>query len=1105
MWSYASPNMNEKLLILVFVIVLLPESLWAQQKLWTKLTSEKKVIATDKNLPSNSGIYQLDNKMLRSKLINAPERKSVFSKSKVKINFPDASGKLIEYYIKETSFMHPDLAKKFPNSKSYIGEAVHHKGTSIRFSLNSLGLYAMIFSVGKSTVYIDPVNKEENVYAVYKRKNLKAVKSFECLVTEQVNTQTKVKSNLKNANDLQLRTFELALATTEEYSDFHTSGLPANSSRADSISVVIDAINVTLTRVNGLFERDVALTMQLVPNNDQLIFLSSDPGDDPYTNNNGSAMLGENQTTIDNIIGSANYDIGHVFSTGGGGVAFFGSPCGNSKAGGVTGLPNPVGDPFDVDFVAHEFGHQLGANHTFNGTSGNCAGTNRNNATAVEPGSGTTIMAYAGICSPQNVQLSSDDYFHTISIQEMFSFISSGSSACDDETVMTNNMNAPTANAGSDFTVPISTPLVLKGQGSDADGDPITYIWEQTDNETAGISIPPSSTQTGGAVFRSLAPGNSTDRYLPELSTVVAGNLSSAWQVLPSVGRTMDFTLTVRDNVVNEGQTASDIMTITVDENSGPFEVTSQNADNVFWVVGASQTITWDVANTDQAPVDSPNINIMLSLDGGFTYPITLASNTPNDGSHEITVPNNLTSNARIKVEGANHIFYALNSSDITIVNDFALTTNQNEQTACIPDDAVFDFQIDFASGFSETVNFTAIDVPNGASVSFNPVSANSTSNIQCTIGGISAVDPGEYTIQVIGASTGLSRSLDLILTVFDTTITEPVITNPVDGATGVLAIETNFAWQADANVEDYDIEIATDVNFNTIIESANVSTNSYVPQNLQNGTVYFWRIKPNNVCATTNFSAVSTFTTSEIVCNPYNATDTPVNIPDNNASGVNSVINVVDDFIMSDVNVTINISHSWMQDLIFSLESPQGTSIELVNRQCSGASGNQNMATTFDDLGIDLVCANSSPVITGTIKPSEELLSFNGESSLGDWVLTVSDNAGLDTGSITSWSLELCESVVVASLGKSSFQDLVIWPNPAKDFITISFLSPLNSNPTRVRIYDIIGREVLSKKYNYETVLFNEQIEIGDLTSGTYLVHISHGNENTTKRLLIF
>jgi subtilisin-like proprotein convertase family protein len=652
---------------------------FAQEKiLWSTIdkTNITDNLLERKSLVVNYRTFKLDIEGLKSQLKTISNTSSY--KSKI-IEFPDTKGNLLKYNIRETSILHPELALKFPTIKSYVGQGVDDKSSTIHFTLNTLGLYAMILSPVKGTIYIDPYTENKKVYMVYLKKDTETNKSFNCLTkSESVNKTTK--NNSKNANDLKLRTFRLALATTEEYSNFHVdaAGVGIGSSRNDSINAVMSAITVTMTRVNAVFERDVALTMQLIANNDQLIFLETDPGNDPYTNNDGPSMLTENQNTIDNIIGTANYDIGHVFSTGGGGVAFLGSPCGASKAGGVTGQSSPVGDTFDIDYVAHEMGHQYGANHTFNGTDSNCGNGNRNNATAVEPGSGSTIMAYAGICTPQNVQGNSDAYFHVISIQEMFDNITIGNSQCVTPTDFIVNLNTPTADAGNDYTIPKSTPFVLKGAGFDADGNQLSYCWEQINNEVTGISIPPSSTQTGGAVFRSFSPILDPDRNMPALSTIISGSISSTWEVIPSVSRTMDFSLTVRDNVIGEGQTMSDNMIVTVNDAAGPFIITSQNTKGISWTMNNTETIIWDVAGTDVNDINVSNVNILLSIDGGLTFPIVLASNTDNDGQEDIIVPNSIAPNVRVMVEAVDNIFYTVNSEPFSIGSFETTCTNYN-------------------------------------------------------------------------------------------------------------------------------------------------------------------------------------------------------------------------------------------------------------------------------------------------------------------------------------------------------------------------------------------------------------------------------------------
>lgn len=1077
--------------IILFILLVVGFTSYGQKKsFWKEANTDSMKKVTTKEYSSTSKTFTLNVSGFETYIKSKPTT----------IDLPDANGKIVTYKIEETNLLHPVLAKKYPNKKSYKGVAVNNHSQTVNFTVTGLGVHATIYKVGASTQYLNPISNDKAIYSVFKRSKAKVMGSFQCYVEERAE-QVKQKSNAKITGDLKLRVFELALATTGEYSQFHINEAGVSGGTdAEKKAAVLDAVIVTMNRVNGIFERDLAVTMQLIPNTDLLFYL--DGNTDPYTNNDGGTMLDENQTNIDAVIGAGNYDIGHVFSTGGGGVASLFSPCGSGRARGVTGQSQPVGDPFSVDYVAHEMGHQFGANHTFNSTEGGCSG-NRNDATAVEPGSGSTIMSYAGLCSPQNVQPLANDYFNTISIQEMVAFLTSSSANCDDENPLPNNTSAPVANAGLDLTVPKSTPLVLRGQASDADGDAITYCWEQTDNDVIGISNPPVATQTRGAVFRSLSPTTAPNRYLPALSTVLNGNLSSTWQVLPSVGRTMDFALTVRDNASGGGQTAIDDIKVTVDGNSGPFVVTSQNSDEVFWAAGTQETITWDVANTNVAPVNCSNVNILLSIDGGATFPITLASNVPNDGSQEITVPNNLTVNGRILVEGANHIFYAVNQKEISITNDYAISIADNKKQICAPNDAVYSVDLNFASGFTEEVTLSANNLPSGATVSFSPSTANANTNVQMTVSNISSSMVGNYTINVVGTSSSVTRNTQVVLDIFDNTINQPVLSSPANAANNVLAKGGSLSWNTDTNVQNYTVEIATDAMFNSMVETVNTSSNSYTPTSLVDATTYYWRVKPSNLCATGEFSEIFVFTTSEIVCNTTEATGLPVNIPDDDSNGVSSIINISEDVVVNDINVTINVTHSWMRDLTITLKSPAGTEVKLLERQCRGNAGNVNMAATFDDDGVVLACVNSSPVITGTIIPAELLSQLKGESAQGNWVLTVTDGAGDDTGSLTSWSLEICESQAVATVENETFANLSVWPNPTKDVVNVTFAS-LNQSDTVIKLYDTLGRLMFKKEYNTQSVVFRETIATKGLSSGLYFVQIAKGKTTTVKRLLV-
>ncbi|MDH3322213.1 MAG: M12 family metallo-peptidase, partial [Flavobacteriaceae bacterium] len=638
---------------------------------------------------------------LSNHLKGAPHKEADLKSSNFKIQFPDANGNMILFSVKESPVMHPDLAKKFPENKSYKGVGVNDSSLRIRFNINPFGLHAMIIDKQRKVQYIDPVSKNNTKYKVYARKDMNREDlEFQCF-TENLKPINKSNTSLKAAVDKKLRTYRLALAGTGEYAQFHidNAGL-GGATEAQKRSLVLSEMTTLVTRINDVYENDLAISFQLVANNDLLIFL--DPDNDPYTNDDGLALLTENQTTCDNLIGSVNYDIGHVLSTDGQvSRASLTSTCqSNSKARAATGSVNPSGDSFYFDFVAHEMGHQFGANHTFNGSSGNCVGSNRNDATAVEPGSGSTLMAYAGICSPQNVQSHSDLYFHVVSIDEILGKINDGNTGrCATIKNLTTNLFVPTANAGNDFILPKSTPYILKGEGSDGDNDPITFCWEQIDNEIT--TVPPSETATSGAIYRSKIPTANANRYMPELSTVVNGSLSSTWEATPSVARAMNFKLTVRDNNNEAGQIASDALTISVSNAAGPFLVTSQNTDDLVWDKNTSQNITWDVAGTSMNGINVTHVNILLSTDGGKTFATTLLANTLNDGAQDITVPDTSAPKCYIMVQAVDHFFYAINSKVFSIgqFNKVCKDYPSTDTPLDIPDNNV--------QGISSVINIT--------------------------------------------------------------------------------------------------------------------------------------------------------------------------------------------------------------------------------------------------------------------------------------------------------------------------------------------------------------------------------------------------------------
>ena len=606
----------------------------------------------------NPKLFNLNINGLKNALAKAPKRLAVGEKSEVIISFPNSEGRMENFKVKENSNFTPELAAKYPDIKSYVGQGLEDPNSTVYFSVSSLGLSSMEIYGDKSAVFIEPYSKDLSTYVVYKKSDKNDdLSKFECTV---IDVAKKGVSNTSlaarpNADDAQLRTFRLALSCTGEYTAYF------GGTKAQALA----AMNNTMTRVNGVFEKDFAARMVLIANNDAIIYTNAST--DPYSAASGmSSWNSQLQSTLTSVIGEANYDIGHLFgaSGGGGNAGCIGCICTNgSKGSGYTSPADsiPSGDNFDIDYVAHEMGHQFGGNHTF---SMNNEGTGAN----MEPGSGSTIMGYAGITS-QDVQPHSDAFFHAISIQQITNNIKA--KTCS---VNTNTGNSiPTANAGLDYTIPKGTPFVLTGTGTDADGDSLTYIWEQMDNASSaqtGASSAASATKASGPNFRSWVPTTVPTRYFPRMASILAGATTTAGseitvEALSSVARTLNFRFTVRDNRAGGSGNNSDDAVITVNSTAGPFVVTSQNSATTY-AGGSSQTITWDVAGTTANNVNAANVDILWSTDNGNTW-TTLLSGTPNDGSQAVTIPNVSTTTGRIMVKGSNHIFFDVNNANISV------------------------------------------------------------------------------------------------------------------------------------------------------------------------------------------------------------------------------------------------------------------------------------------------------------------------------------------------------------------------------------------------------------------------------------------------------
>ncbi len=665
---------------------------FAQEKssMWDLKTGDdvqnrgRRFIAPDKFL-----VYGLDRAAMKRILDDAPLEFSVASRmERVVLEIPAPDGTFQRFRIVDSPVLSPEIAAQFPDWKTFQGFGVDDPTATARFDFTPTGFHGYVLS-SQGTMLIDPVQENDpGNYIVYYKHDLPSRnENFHCDFDGEIRSD---KSAVESpdapefSSGTQIRTYRLAMAATGEYTNFFRQ---AGDTDAQAQTRALNAIVVTVNRVSGIYRRDFAVSLNLVSGTN-LVYPNAST--DPWANTSGD--LNTITSKIDAVIGNGSYDLGHLVGTGGGGVAGLGVTCSTSSKGrGLTGSPAPVGDAFDIDYVAHEMGHQMGANHTFNeGTNGSCGGGNRNAATAFEPGSAATIMGYAGICNPGDLQKNSIDTFHIGSLTEIVAYRNGTGATCG--TVSGSNA-IPVISPLTSYSIPFNTPFVLTASATDADGNPLTYSWEELDANLAAsnyttVTDDDDTNLTARPLFRSYVPSTANFRNFPALpfilnnsneppvyftgtsptGIVCSSGTCVTGEDLPSIARTMNFRVAVRDG---QGGSADAGMAVNVVNTTAPFRVTTQNTAST-WTGNTTPTVTWNVSGTTAAPISAANVKISLSTDGGLTFPIVLAASTPNDGSEPVLVPNTPTTQARIKVEAVGNIFFDINDVNFTIVNGTA-------------------------------------------------------------------------------------------------------------------------------------------------------------------------------------------------------------------------------------------------------------------------------------------------------------------------------------------------------------------------------------------------------------------------------------------------
>ncbi|MEL6626273.1 MAG: reprolysin-like metallopeptidase [Bacteroidota bacterium] len=959
--------------------------------------------------------YQLDFDGIKSVLDQAPFERNI-SNQTLSITLPDPTGAKVQFEIMETDVMPAVLAAKFPQIKTFLGYQKDNPARKIRLDYTAQGFHAKVFGLEESW-YIDPASMTTTQYYMIYRKGAVEAVSFGsgrlCGTPEPTELEEDfLKGNFSNNTGAELLTYEVAVTGDERFTNFH-------GGKTQALSAIVTIVN----RITGIYENELAIRVGLIPNNDLLVF---DSTDDPYTANDNpnpntfvSQMAQATPAILNTLIGTANYDFGHVFTLGFGfgviGTAGgIGTVCGPAslKGGACTSDPTPIGPGFEQT-LAHEFGHQFNATHTFNINTANCAGA-RTNISAYEPGDAATIMGYEG-CSGGSI--SDGDYFHVNSYQRIFSYmrLSTGNN-CAVKTPTGNTPPVVDPGMGG-YTIPVSTPFVLEGSATDIDGDNLTYCWEQYDLGPAGLPTTP----TGNApIFRSFTPTNTGTRTFPRISDVVTGN-ATLGEILPSYGRNMRFRLSVRDNNIAGGGYSYEEITLAVSDQAGPFIVTFPNSSVGAISGGDPMKVQWDVANTNVAPVNCQKVNILLSEDGGATYPYTLAEDVPNNGQAVVCLPDLAGTNFRMRVEAEDNIFFDISDQNFTInattQPGFTFATGVDVVNVCQDGTSNLEFLSCAQQQLTDKFKVRALGAPAGVTISTIPDSITPGEPFTVLVNAEPTVPVGTYTFSLF-ANSGTASYASQVNVAVGQGVTQPAL--------GLYPINQNrvgsfpsFNWGLISGVSEYNIEVASSPTFGSSIvffQDNIQGTSTNVNAALQPNTTYYWRVSGASSCGGGVFSETYAFRTGE--CQVFE-NNTPVSIPAFGSPALaSSIIEVPQGGAVSDVNVLLTGTHSRISEIQASITSPSGLERILFNQVCND--GSQDFDIGFDDDAISSTI--ECPPVGGVFyEPLIPLNGFNGQPSIGNWELKLRDNTNLNGGELIRWNLEVCsERVTNLSLIKN-------------------------------------------------------------------------------------
>ena len=1008
----------------LLIVFFFPLTAFSQQMSFWSPVAEHDVrlpagVTVTNALPNQYQIFSLDREAFEAAAKTAPEE---FSPAGLLVSLPMPDGSMAEFEIWDSPVWEPELGRRYPKLASYTARRTDGIQATGRIGFTWQGFHAAIQTPHGPVLITPYAQGQDRYYLVYSLQDFNAeslgLPPVTCGVDHTAHEEEDVQkgheapptvtsrgTGTAGGGPVSLRTYRLAISCVGEF----------GIQQGGTLENVMSAYMITVNVGNVVWERDMAVRMVLAEETDKLIYL--DPDSDPYNPSTIPNVLSVNPTLFDATLGFSSYDIGHTWTaspTGGvAGLAGLGVVCNTggqhkSRAASSNYANNVAA--MTIEVFAHEIGHQFSANHSFN----NCNG-NENPSTAYEPGSGSTIMSYAGSCGSNNVKFGADGYYNIGALEEFISYTRQGAGNSCPVIEPTGNtepiLELPYDNG---FFIPISTPFELTAMAFDEEGDDLTFTWEQYNT---GPQVPLGSPILNAPSFRSVLPGSSPTRTFPRLSSILS-NSSDVREVLPTYSRDLNFKCTVRDNHPGAGASVWDAVAFKATETAGPFLVSLPNAGNEVWEIGKSAEVTWDVANTDKAPVSCQFVDILLSTDGGNTFPITLAQGVPNNGSAQVVVPNTPTNDARVKIKAVDNIFFDLSNQDFDIVINqpgYYFGPEPLYQEVCAPAPATIEFNTAPLLGYDSLLEVTLVSpLPAGALLTYSENPFRPSQGASATIDLTDVVTGGVFQLAFRITAPGLDTALrQVTLSVTATDFSDYELLSPTNGAAGESQLPV-FTWSSATNADDYRFLLASGPSFdeNVVLEEVSgLKDTFFQPVNtiLDKGEVYFWTVSPSNKCASLEMELPHAFSTFEQSCSERTAFDLPKVISGSGLPEVSSTINIPSGGSVADVNVTnVKGYHAFLTDIDVILEAPSGDKVTLIGSYFCPTS---DFNIGFDsESGASLGCP---PTGGNLVKPAQSLSKFYGQDAAGDWVLTIKVTNGAGSGgSFESWSLELCSDV---------------------------------------------------------------------------------------------